>query len=320
MHIYNLDNWRHSHNFNPDSSAEERQTRRVVALTVVMMAAEIGAGVAFGSMALLADGWHMATHAFALGITLFAYRYARLHSKNPAYTFGTGKVGALGGYTSAVVLAVIALLMMAESLQRLFAPVAIRFTEAITVAVLGLAVNIASAFLLQGAHGHDHAGHHDHDHDHHHDHNLRAAYFHVLADAMTSVLAIVALLAGKVLGWAWMDPLMGIVGGLVITKWASTLLKDSSAILLDKSPDQRRQAEIRAAIEADADNRVTDLHIWPIGSHHFAAILSVVTHFPQPAPYYKDLLRDFAELEHITVEVIHCLDEPCVPVPGQTVP
>lgn len=324
MHIHNLDQWRHVHHFHVEGSPGERNTRRVIALTVSMMVIEIAAGIGFGSMALLADGWHMGTHAAALGIAAFAYWYARRHKDNPRYSFGTGKVGVLGGFASAVALAVIALVMALESVQRFFVPVEIHFNEAIGVAVVGLVVNLLSARMLHaGGHEHHHV-HEDHDHDdhhahdeahehhgHHHDHNLRAAYLHVIADALTSLLAIVALLTGKMLGWVWMDPMMGIVGAVLITRWSWGLMRDTSGILLDSASDGKIAA-IRQAIEADADNRVTDLHIWQVGSHRFAAIVSIVTHFPQPPEHYKDLLRSFDELEHVSVEVNHAHGAPCV--------
>jgi len=311
MHISNLHKWQHAHHFNIDAGRGEQNTRRVIVLTVGMMVIEIIAGYWSGSMALLADGWHMGTHAVALGITVFAYYYARRHADNPTYSFGTGKVGVLGGYTSAVILAVVAGLMLIESGRRLLAPVPIRFNEAIGVAVVGLAVNLVSALLLQGR------PEHDHEHGvHHHDHNLRAAYLHVLADAMTSLLAIIALLAGKTLGWQWLDPVMGLAGALLIMRWAHGLLADTSRILLDRALGRETMTAIRAAVEADADNRVTDLHIWPVGAHHFAAIISVVTHYPRPPAYYKEILNSFAELEHVTVEVNHCLDEPCLKISG----
>jgi len=255
-----------------------------------MMIIEITAGLAYGSMALLAYGWHMGTHAAALGITAFAYSYARRHANDPRYSFGTGKVGVLGGFTSAVVLALVALLMLIESIQRLLSPEIIHFNEAIAVAVLGLFINLLSAFLLQG-------------HEHHHDHNLKAAYLHVLADAMTSVLAIIALFAGKALGWIWMDPIMGIVGSIIISRWAYGLLRDSSKILLDSGVDQKIVSDIRSVIESYTDNKISDIHLWQIGSHQLAAIISIVTHSPKPPDHYKKLLSDFEELAHITVEI-----------------
>ena len=226
MHRYTLDRWQHPHRFHINHDKSERSTHRVIALTLIMMVVEIGAGLAFGSMALLADGWHMGTHAVALGITALAYYFARRHADNPRFTFGTGKVGELGGFASAVVLAVVAIIMAAESVQRLISPHAIRFNEAIAVAVAGLIVNVISAFMLQDRHAHDH----EHGRGHGRDHNIKAAYLHVLADALTSLLAIVALLAGKAFGWVWMDPLMGIVGAVIITRWAYGLLMDTGGI------------------------------------------------------------------------------------------
>ena len=216
MHIHSLEVWQHSHRFNSDDAHGERNTKIVILLTLFMMVVEISAGYLFGSMALLADGWHMSTHAVALGITAFAYYYARRHSDNPDYSFGTGKVGVLGGFASAMVLAVIALIMGAESIKRLIYPQQIHFNEAIVVAGVGLMVNIISAFLLQAK---DHRPHEQVSNKKHQDHNLRAAYLHVLADAMTSLLAIIALTAGKALGWIWMDPAMGVAGALIISKY-----------------------------------------------------------------------------------------------------
>jgi cation diffusion facilitator family transporter len=264
MHTHNLHLWEHSHRFNIEDDHAERNTRRVILLTLVMMIIEITAGYIFGSMALLADGWHMGTHAAALGITAFAYYYARKHSENPSYSFGTGKVGVLGGFGSAVVLAVVALLMGVESVQRLVSPVNIRFNEAIAVAVVGLAVNLISAYLLRGRH------HHSHQHGSGHDHNLRAAYLHVLADALTSLLAIVALITGKAFGWVWMDPIMGIVGALIISRWSYGLLIDTGKVLLDRDVNAEAVEEIRSIVESDSDNRVADLHVWRVGSHHLA--------------------------------------------------
>jgi cation diffusion facilitator family transporter len=316
MHIHTLQKWKHSHRYNIEDGHGERNTRRVIVLTLSMMIIEITAGYLFGSMALLADGWHMGTHAVALGITAFAYYYARRHSDNPNYSFGTGKVGVLGGFTSAVVLAVIALLIGVESIQRLVSPLPIRFNEAITVAFVGLVVNVISAFLLQGKHSH----HHGHGHDHGHikkfrDHNLRAAYFHVLADALTSVLAIIALLTGKAFGWIWMDPIMGIVGALIISRWSYGLLVDTGKVLLDRDVNQEAVEEIRSIIESDSDNRVSDLHVWRVGSHHLSAIVSIVTHYPKSPDHYKKLLADYDEVAHVTVEVNPCDTEPCIAQP-----
>ena len=314
MHIHNLQQWKHSHRFYLEDGHGERNTRRVIFLTLSMMIIEITAGYIFGSMALLADGWHMGTHAVALSITAFAYFYARKHSDNPNYSFGTGKVGVLGGFASAVVLAFIALLVGVESMQRLVSPVAIRFNEAIAVAVVGLIVNLVSAFLLQDRH------HHSHDHgstEHHQqDHNLRAAYLHVLADALTSLLAIVALITGKAFGWVWMDPLMGIVGGLIIARWSYGLLIDTGKILLDRDVNQEAIAEIRTKIEEDSDNRVTDIHVWRVGSHHLSAIISLVTHHPKSPDYYKTLMAGYNEVVHVTVEVNEAEGQSCLDQPG----
>ena len=308
MHILNLQKWTHSHNFNIDDEHAERNTRRVILLTVIMMLIEISAGYLFGSMALLADGWHMGTHAVALGITAFAYYYARLHSDNPNYSFGTGKVGVLGGFASAVVLAIVALLMGIESIERLISPKQIHFNEAIAVAVMGLIVNIISALLLQNRHHHSEG--HGSDREHH-DYNLRAAYLHVMADALTSLLAIVALVTGKIFGWIWMDPTMGIVGALLITRWSYRLLIDTGKILLDRDINQEAVAEIQAKIESDSDNKVSDIHVWRVGSYHLSAIISIVTHYPKPPEYYKTLLADYEQIVHVTVEVIKCDDEAC---------
>lgn len=314
MHRHTIEHWQHTHRFHADHIHGERSTHRVIALTLTMMVVEIGAGMAFGSMALLADGWHMGTHAVALGITALAYRFARRHADNPRFSFGTGKVGELGGFASAAVLAVVALIMAAESVQRLLSPLTIRFNEAIAVAVLGLIVNIVSALMLQDGHPHSHG----HGPAHHHDHNLKAAYLHVLADALTSLLAIVALLTGKAFGWVWMDPLMGIVGAVIITRWSYGLLKDTARVLLDRDVNPQLVADITACIEADADNRVADIHVWRVGAGSLSVILSIVTHHPQPAEHYKELIGDFDEVAHVTVEVNRCEDESCIqpPVPG----
>ena len=314
MHIHTLQKWKHHHRYNIEDGHGERNTRRVIVLTLSMMVIEITAGYLFGSMALLADGWHMGTHAVALGITAFAYYYARRHSDNPNYSFGTGKVGVLGGFTSAVVLAVIALLIGVESIQRLVSPQPIRFNEAIVVAFVGLVINVISAFLLQEKHGH----HHGHDHDHtekFRDHNLRAAYFHVLADALTSLMAIIALFTGKAFGWIWMDPIMGIVGALIISRWSYGLLVDTGKVLLDRDVNPEAVEQIRAIIESDSDNRVSDLHVWRVGSHHLSAIISIVTHYPKSPGHYKKLLADYDEIAHVTVEVNTSDTEPCIAQP-----
>ncbi|MBL1209282.1 CDF family Co(II)/Ni(II) efflux transporter DmeF [Geminocystis sp. GBBB08] len=308
MHIHNLETWQHSHNFLVDRNQSEKKTSIVLLLTVVTMIVEIIAGTTFGSLALLADGWHMATHVGAFGIAVFAYQYAKKYANDPKYTYGTGKVSVLGGFTSAIVLGVIALGIAIESFTRLFHVQNIKFDEAILVAVIGLIVNLVSAFLLED---HDHH-HHDH-HDHHdHDHNLRAAYIHVLADALTSLFAIIALFAGKYLGWVWMDAVMGLVGALVIAKWAYGLVQETASILLDGTIDKEVKLAIINSIEADKDNRITDLHIWKVSENHLAATISLVTHYPQEPIYYKKLLTNIPSLSHVIVEVNHCQGEPCL--------
>ncbi|HEY9826333.1 MAG TPA: CDF family Co(II)/Ni(II) efflux transporter DmeF [Stenomitos sp.] len=343
MHIHLLEQWQHPHHFLPDRDRAEKSTQMVLVLTAITMIIEVAAGSLLGSMALLADGWHMATHVGAFGITFFAYRYARHHASNPNYTFGTGKVSILGGFASAVVLGVIAFVMALESITRLFQPHTIQFDEAIGIAILGLAVNIASAFLLTDdhhghthshAHGHEHAhesGHnvathshaehgHHHGHDHgsgrhvHQDHNLRAAYTHVVADALTSVLAIIALVAGKFLGWVWLDAAMGVVGAVVIAKWAYGLIGETGSLLLDGGADKSVRAAIMTAIESDADNRITDLHVWHVSPEHLSATIALVTHYPQPPEYYKQRLSHIAALSHVLVEVNRCEGAPCIPV------
>ena len=322
MHIHQLDTWRHGHTFLDlaVSRDHERRSLQVVVLTASMMVIEIAAGWAFNSMALLADGWHMATHAGALAIAVFAYRYSRHHLNDRRFTFGVGKVGVLGGFASAVVLGVVALLMAAESSWRLVEPLSIAFEEAMVVAVLGLCVNLLSAWLLRGGpshHGHDHAHGPGHHHEHHADHNLRAAYLHVLADALTSVLAIAALLCGMMFGWIWMDAAMGIVGAVVIGRWAVILLRDTGRVLLDCAVDDETTERVRRAIESDADNRIVDAHVWWIGPRHLGAIVSLVTHHPRPPEHYRALLGHMPELAHVTVEVHTCADEPCLPdAPG----
>ncbi len=309
MHIHTLENWQHSHDFSVKNDKGERRTKYVLILTAITMIVEIIAGSVFGSMALLADGWHMGTHVAAFMITIFAYRYARKHADNPAYAFGTGKVSVLGGFASAVALAVVALVMLVESMQRIIDPHTIQFNEAIAVASLGLLINVISAFLLKDEHHHHH---HDHgDHHHHHDHNLRAAYLHVLADALTSLLAIIALVSGKYFGWDWLDPIMGIVGAVIITRWSYGLLKQTGPILLDGSIEETYQASIKETIEKDSDNQISDIHIWKVGANHYAAIISVVTHFPKSTEYYKELLNDFHKLSHITIEVNACDGDVC---------
>lgn len=308
MHTSTLDQWQHSHDFAVMEDKGERRTIQVLLMTAVTMVIEITAGIWFGSMALLADGWHMGTHVAAFMITILAYRYARKNQDNPLFTFGTGKVSVLGGFASAVSLAVVALVMAIESIQRIIAPQEIYFNQAIGVAALGLLINVVCAFLLQSSHSHDHG----HDHSHGHDHNLKAAYFHVLADALTSLLAIIALAAGKFYGWNWLDPIMGIVGALVIIRWSYGLLKETAPILLDVNTRESRALKIKENIESDQDNRIADLHLWRVGPNDYAAIVCLVTHFPQPPSHYKALLKGIHYLSHVTVEVNQCKTTPCI--------
>lgn len=310
MHIHKLGQWKHGHNFFEHREQNEKNTQKVMGLTAVTMVVEIVAGITFGSMALLADGWHMGTHVAAFLITLFAYRYSRKNADNPDFSFGPGKINVLGAFASAVALAVVALMMAVESIGRFSSPVEIHYGQSMLVAGVGLVVNVACAFLLHGSHGHDH--HHGHGDHHYEDHNLKAAYFHVLADALTSVLAIIALLFGSLFGWWALDPVMGIVGALVITRWAWGLLKESSAILLDAGVESELRERIKATVEADADNRVTDLHVWKVGPHHLSAIVTLVTHYPRPVEEYRKLLAGFEQIKHLTIEVIQCGDEPCL--------
>jgi cation diffusion facilitator family transporter len=305
MHTNTIASWSHDHTFLGARHAQnERRTWLVVALTAAMMVVEIVGGSIYGSMALVADGWHMSTHAGALAIAAFAYRYARGHARDPRFSFGTGKVGELAGYSSALILAVISLLIGYQSISRLFSPVSISFDEATIIAAIGLGVNLASAWLLNEQHEHDHAHEHDHDH-HHHDHNLRAAYLHVLADAMTSVLAIAALLTGRFFGWTWMDPVMGIVGALVIAHWSLRLLRNAGAVLLDTVVDPQLAARIRTKLEVGGD-RISDLHLWRVGPGHAALIASIVSAEPRSPESYKARLAGLEGLSHITIEVHPC--------------
>jgi cation diffusion facilitator family transporter len=347
MHTHSIEPWTHHHAFlGAQHQRNERRTWMVVALTAAMMVAEIIGGSLFGSMALVADGWHMSTHAGALAIAGFAYLFARRHAHDPRFTFGTGKLGELAAFTSAVILALIALLIAYESVQRILSPVPISFTEAIPIAVVGLAVNLLSAFLLHGDHDHhhdhgrehhdhdhghhDHA-HHDHDHghghhqhahhDHHHDHghhhhahhahahdtNLRAAYLHVLADALTSVLTIAALLAAFYYGWVWMDPAVGIVGACVILSWSVSLIRSAGMTLLDMVPEAELASRIREKLEVGGD-RVTDLHLWRVGPGHTAVVGSIVTDDPRDPSVYKAKLEGLPRLSHVTIEVHICRD------------
>jgi cation diffusion facilitator family transporter len=294
----------------------ERRTWAVIALCAVMMVAEIVGGLLFGSIALVADGLHMSTHASALLLAALAYRYARRHADDPRFSFGTGKLGDLAGFSSAIVLLMIAFLIGYEAISRLIAPVPISFNEAIPIAVLGLIVNIVSALLLSGG-GHDHSHSHDHDHSHEHvddhshehahgnahrDNNMRAAIIHVLADAVVSVLVIAGLLLARSFGWLFMDPVAALFGAAVIASWSYGLIRDTGAILLDMNPDRGMAERVRATIERDGD-RLEDLHLWRLGPGHLGAILSVATTKPRDAGHYRRLLGHFRNLSHVTVEV-----------------
>jgi cation diffusion facilitator family transporter len=320
MHSRSIESFQHEHIFlgaRHDQNAKRVWT--VVGLTAVMMVGEIVGGTVFGSLALVADGWHMSTHAAALTISALAYSYARRHIHDGRFAFGTGKLGDLASFASAIVLGMIALLIGYESVQRLLNPVAIWYDEAIAIAVLGLCVNLASAWLLRDDHGHDHHNHHhghdNHDHDgldhHHHDHphdrdlNLRAAYVHVVADALTSVLAIAGLTTAKLAGWTFMDPVVGLAGTGVILSWAYGLLRQSGAVLIDAVPDKGLVERIRGALEVDGD-AISDLHLWRVGPGHYAAVISLVTHDPKHAKSYKEKLASLPKLSHVTIEIQRC--------------
>jgi cation diffusion facilitator family transporter len=305
MHTHSLEPWTHDHVFlGHQHLRNERRTWLVVAITAIMMVGEIVAGTVFGSMALLADGWHMATHAAALGIAAAAYLFARQQARDSRFAFGTGKFGDLAAFSSAIILAMIAVQIAYESATRLVHPVPIAYGEAILVAAMGLAVNLVSAWLLRDDHDYGHG----HSHAHHHgDNNLRAAYVHVLADAATSILAILALVMAMLLQWVWADPAVGIVGSLVIASWAYGLIRDSGAVLLDVSADKTVETVIRDRLETKGD-RVTDLHLWQVGPGHRAAVISIVSDNPLPPATYKRRLQGLRGLSHVTVEVEMCPD------------
>ncbi|MBI1397403.1 MAG: CDF family Co(II)/Ni(II) efflux transporter DmeF [Betaproteobacteria bacterium] len=323
-----LDRWRQTRASLPGQhAASARRAKAVLALTLAAMGGELLAGYLTGSLALQADGWHMGSHAAALGITTFAYSYATRHAASDRFAFGTGKVSALAGYSSAMLLSVVVFLVATEAVERLLSPKHVNFADALLVAVVGLVVNLVSAYLLSGGqllhhhhHHHDHAGHAPHDHDagrtslaeHGHDHNLRAAYLHVLSDAFTSILAIGALLAGTLFGWARLDSVVAILAACVIAWWALGLLRASGRVLLDAEDYGHLRAEITRRIEADGDNRVADVRVWSLGGSARGAIVSVVTHRPRSANDYKALLEDLTDLHHVTVEVHVCDQAPCV--------
>ena len=302
----------HSHIFlGAGHARNERRTWAAISLTLFMMVAEIAGGTLFGSLAVVADGFHMATHALALLIAAVAYTYARRHANDPRFVFGTGKLGDLAGFTSAIVLAMIALIIGYEAMVRLFSPVTIHFDEAILIATGGLLVNIATAWLLRGGggdhHRHPHGAGHEHSGAHaasavSRDYNMRAAFVHVAADAAVSVLAICGLLLGRFFGWVFMDPVMGIVGALVIASWAYGLIRDTGGVLLDMNPDKAMAEELRRTIESDGD-RLADLHIWRLGPGHLGAIVSIMTAKPRDAEFYQSRLSRFRMLSHVTIEV-----------------
>ncbi|QXH59458.1 CDF family Co(II)/Ni(II) efflux transporter DmeF [Pseudomonas azerbaijanorientalis] len=301
-------NYRHDHVFlGPAHDENAKRTLWVVALTVVMMVGEITAGYITGSMALLADGFHMATHAGALGIAAAAYGYAKRHAYSQRYSFGTGKVGDLGGFASALILGMVALGIGVESVMRLLQPTQVQFGTATLIAIAGLIVNVISALLLGHGHGHSHGhDHEDHGHAHPHahhgnDNNLKSAYVHVIADALTSVLAIVALLAGRYLGWVWLDPVMGIVGAIVIARWAWTLMGTTAGVLLDQT-DAQVAEEIRELVEKPGDATITDLHVWRVGPQAHAAIVSVLGEATASADSIRERLKPVHEVSHLTVE------------------
>jgi len=311
--------WQPPHDYRPLERRSERRTWAVVILTGLTMLLEITAGYWFNSMALLADGWHMASHMVAIGLAALAYLLARRYAADHRFTFGTWKIEVLAGFASALLLVVVALFMIGESLLRFWAPAAIGFDEALVVAVVGLLVNLLSAWLLRDEHDHGHGhGHGDDAHSHAerghaHAHgapgkdlNRHAAFIHVLTDALTSVAAIIALLGGKLFGWGWLDPAMGIIGALVILVWARGLLRDTAKALLDREMDDPLVGKVREALERVPDTEVTDLHLWRVGRSQYSCILSVVTHQPHTADRYKAALQPFTQLVHITAEVNRC--------------
>ena len=323
-HSHDLKPWQHAHVFDTGNRLGETRTHWVLAITLLTMVVEIAAGWWTGSMALLADGWHMGTHALALGVTAGAYYLARRHAGDTRYAFGTWKIEVLGSFASALVLGVVGLGIAVESLVRLWKAEPIEAQTALVIAVVGLVVNLVSAWLLhgaQGGHGHEHGdhghGHHDHEHhghahgEHaHQDLNLRAAYAHVMADALTSVFAIAALSAAVWLGWTWLDPLVGVLGAVVIGVWAWGLMRQSAAVLLDREMDHPLTQEVREAIESDGDAKVADLHVWRVGREAFAAEVCIVADAPLAPSVYRERLKVHAELVHVAIEVNRCPHAP----------
>ena len=309
MNPDDLNDWMHDHAFDSNSEAAERSTRLVMWITLVMMAVEIFAGWAFNSMSLLADGWHMSSHALAIGLSAMAYATARTYANDPRFAFGTWKIEILAGFASALFLLGVALIMVIGSLERIISPQAIQYEEAIVVGVLGLIVNAVCAYILGKAHHHhdhphDHAHHSHEHHGQHHDLNLKSAYFHVVADAFTSVLAIVALLGGWLYGWAWLDPVMGIVGAVLVALWAKSLIIDTAKVLLDREMDHPVVQEIKEAVEADGKTHVTDLHVWRVGKKVYSCALTAVTQDAQLTPTtVRERLAVHEEIIHSTIEL-----------------
>lgn len=323
MHTHDLSPWTHTHVFDAGNRAAERSTRLVMIITAITMFVEIAAGLWFNSMALLADGWHMSSHALAIGLSAFAYAAARRYASDARFTFGTWKIEVLAGFASAIFLLGIAALMVFGSVERMISPQAIHYKEAMAVTVIGLVVNLACALILGGAHGHGHGHGHEHGHGHHHDHahagghahdlNLRSAYIHVLADAATSVLAILALAGGWLFGWGWLDPVMGIVGAVLVGVWAFGLLRQTGVVLLDREMDHPVVAEIREVLDAfnvgPEGTQVADLHVWRVGKDKFSCAISLVTHDAElSAARVRNALRVHEEIVHVTVEIHRCAD------------
>ncbi len=306
MHNEQIELWEHHHLFNVDKKSVEKSTFIVVVITFVTMIAEILFGWLSQSMALLADGWHMGTHAFALGISLLAYVMARKYAKDRSFTFGTWKIEILGAYTSAIVLGLVGLIMIFSSVKRLIHPLSIYYNQALFVAVIGLTVNVVCAIILnRGGHAHSHDHHHEESH-HHEDLNLKSAYLHVVADALTSVLAIAALLGAKYFDFVWLDPLMGIVGAGLILHWSSMLLKETGGILLQREMDNPITDEIKQEIESDGDSVISDLHVWKVAQNKYACIVSLVTSKNCSIEDYKKRLAKVHELAHVTIEIYEC--------------
>jgi cation diffusion facilitator family transporter len=312
MHASNLSDWTHDHVFDAGNQAAERGTRAVMWITAVMMVVEIFAGWWFNSMALLADGWHMSSHAVAIGLSAFAYAAARRYARDPRFAFGTWKIEVLGGFASAIFLLGVAVMMVVESFGRMLSPQAIHYEEAMVIAGIGLVVNVVCAAILGRAHDHHQHGDgdHHHHHGHHHDLNLKSAYVHVIADAATSVFAIAALAGGWLYGWSWLDPAMGIVGAVLVAVWAKNLLRETGKVLLDREMDHPVVGEIREAVETGPEaghTRIADLHVWRVGKRSYSCAISVVTHDPALTPQrVREQLAQHDEIVHSTIEIHQC--------------